>query len=82
VFVTEGRDQQTVEQFAGFLKDHGGDRENITEVCQDMSQAYLAGVRDHLPKAQVTFDRYHVKQKLGEAIDTSVERRPRSTKSF
>ena len=70
VFVTEGRDQQTVEHFAGFLKDHGGACDDITEVCQDMSQAYLAGVRDNLPKAQVTFDRYHVKQKLGEAIDT------------
>ena len=69
VFVTEGRDQQTVEQFAGFLKEHGGDPENITEVCQDMSAAYLAGVREHLDNAQVTFDRYHVKQKLSEAID-------------
>ncbi len=34
-----------------------------------MSAAYLAGVREHLPGAQVTFDRFHVKQKLGEAID-------------
>jgi transposase len=70
VFVCEGRDQGTVEQFAGFLGGHGGDSGQISEVCQDMSAAYLAGVREHLPKAQVTFDRYHVKQKLGEAIDT------------
>ena len=70
MFVTEGRDAQTVEQFAGFLTDHGGHPENILEVCQDMSQAYSAGVRDHLKKAQVTFDRFHVKQKLSEAIDT------------
>jgi transposase len=69
VFVCEGRDAQTVEQFVGFLEDHGGDRDNIVEVCQDMSQAYSAGVRDHLKKAQVTFDRFHVKQKLSEAID-------------
>jgi transposase len=70
VFVTEGRDQQTVERFAEFLADHGGDRETISEVSQDMSQAYLAGVREHLSYAQVTFDRYHVKQKLSQAIDT------------
>jgi transposase len=70
VFVTEGRDQQTVEQFAGFLNAHGGEVEQITEVCQDMSQAYAAGVRDHLPRARLTFDRYHVKQKLSEAVDT------------
>lgn len=41
VFVAEGRDQQTVEQFAGFLAGHGGDPERIGEVCQDMSGAYL-----------------------------------------
>jgi transposase len=70
VFVAEGRDQQTVEQFAGFLAEHGGAPENVKEVCQDMSQAYLAGVRDNLTQAQVTFDRYHVKQKLSEAVDT------------
>ena len=70
VFVTEGRDQQTVQQFAGFLKAHGGrPTEQITEVCQDMSEAYLAGVLKHLQKAEITFDRYHIKQKLSEAID-------------
>ena len=70
VFVADGRGQETVEQFAGFLGAHGGCSENIKEVCQDMSQPYLAGVRDNLSRAEVTFDRYHVKQKLSEAIDT------------
>jgi transposase len=70
VFVADGRGQETVEQFAGFLGAHGGDPERIREVCQDMSAPYLAGVRENLPKAEVTFDRYHVKQKLSEAIDT------------
>ena len=69
VFVVEGRDQATVEQFKGFLVEHSGDPSAISEVCQDMSAAYLAAVREHLPEAQVTFDRYHVKQKLSEAID-------------
>jgi transposase len=69
VFVADGRGQETVEQFAGFLAGHGGDPEKICEVCQDMSGAYLAGVREHMPRAEVTFDRFHVKQKLSEAID-------------
>ena len=69
VFVTEGRDQQTVEQFAGFLQAHGGDPKQISEVCQDMSEAYLAGVLKHLPGAEITFDRYHIKQQLSKAID-------------
>lgn len=70
VFVADGRSQETVEQFAAFLGAHGGEAERIREVCQDMSGAYLAGVREHLGQAQVTFDRFHVKQKLSEAIDT------------
>jgi transposase len=69
VFVADGRGQETVEQFASFLGAHGGDPVSIREVCQDMSAPYLAGVRDNLPQAEVTFDRYHVKQKLSEAID-------------
>ncbi len=70
VFVCDGRDQGTVEQFAGFLGSHGGAVGNVSEVCQDMSEAYLAGVLKHLPCAEITFDRYHVKQQLSEALDT------------
>ncbi len=69
VYVTEGRDASTVQRFTDFLGDHGGDRERIVEVSQDMSDAYIAGVRDHLPSAQITFDRFHVKKHLGEALD-------------
>jgi transposase len=69
VFVAEGRAQDTVEQFAGFLAGHVGEAEKIAEVCQDVSGAYFAAVRKHFKRAQVTFDRLHVKQKLGEAID-------------
>src|SRR5450631_32813 len=70
VFVADGRGQETVEQFAGFLGSHGGRAQNIKEVCQDMAGPYLAGVREHLGQAHVTFDRFHVKQKLSESIDT------------
>jgi transposase len=69
VYVTEGRDQGTVEHFAGFLEGHGGKAENVTEVCQDMSAAYRAGVMEHLKSAEITFDRYHIKAQLGKAID-------------
>jgi transposase len=69
VYVTEGRDQATVQEFSCFLATHGGEVGNVKEVCQDMSEAYLAGSLKHLPAAEITFDRYHIKQKLGEALD-------------
>ena len=69
LYVTEGRDQGVVQEFSCFLGTHGGDRKQITEVCQDMSEAYLAGTLKHLPAAEITFDRYHIKKHLNEAID-------------
>ncbi|MGH2843931.1 MAG: ISL3 family transposase [Solirubrobacteraceae bacterium] len=69
VFCCEGRDQQTVQAFSLFLETHGGRAGQVKEVCQDMSEAYLAGTLKHLPAAEITFDRYHIRQHLSEAID-------------
>lgn len=69
VFVVEGRDHETVSAFSLFLSTHGGDPEQVQEVCQDMSEAFLKGTLTHLPKAEITFDRYHVKSRLSKAVD-------------
>jgi transposase len=69
VFVVEGRDHETVSAFSLFLETHGGDPEQVSEVCQDMSEAFLKGTLTHLPKAEITFDRYHVKSHLSKAVD-------------
>jgi transposase len=69
VFAVEGRDQETVQAFSLFLETHGGRAEQISEVCQDMSEAYLAGTLKHLPAAEITFDRYHIRSHLSKAID-------------
>ncbi len=69
VFVVEGRDHETVQGFSCFLETHGGDPERVEEVCQDMSEAFLKGTLKHLPKAEITFDRYHVKSHLSAAVD-------------
>ncbi len=34
-----------------------------------MSPAFISGVRDHLPNAAVTFDRFHVMRVLSDAVD-------------
>jgi len=69
VYATEGRDQATVQEFSCFLETHGGEVGRISEVCQDMSEAYLAGTLKHLPQAEITFDRFHIKKHLSDAID-------------
>jgi transposase len=69
VFVVEGRDHETVSAFSLFLETHGGDPGQVKEVCQDMSEAFLKGTLTHLPKAEITFDRYHIKSHLSKAVD-------------
>jgi transposase len=69
VFAVEGRDQATVQAFSLFLETHGGRAAQVSEVCQDMSEAYLAGTLKHLPGAEITFDRYHIRSHLSKAID-------------
>jgi len=69
VFVSEGRDQATVQAFSGFLEAHGGKTANVREVCQDMSEAFLTGTLRHLPDAEITFDRWHIRSHLSEALD-------------
>jgi len=69
IFVTPGRDAGTYRGFVDDLKAHGGDPAQISEVCQDLSEAFLSGALEHLPAAEITFDRYHVKAQLTKAVD-------------
>jgi transposase len=34
-----------------------------------MSEAFLCGALEHLPSAEITFDRYHIKAQLTKAVD-------------
>ena len=69
LFATPGKDASTVAAFAGDLKAHGGDPEAVTEVSADMSQAFFSGVAASLPKAAVTFDKFHVVSLVNAAVD-------------
>ena len=69
VFCVEGRDHETVQAFSLFLETHNGDPEKVVDVCQDMSEAFLKGTLTYVPKAEVTFDRYHIRQHLSKAVD-------------
>jgi transposase len=69
IFVTPGRDAVTYERFVDDLREHGGEPGQIKEVCQDLSEAFLSGALQHLPDAEITFDRYHVKAQLTKAVD-------------
>jgi len=69
LFATEGRDHQTVVDFAEDLKAHGGDPAAVRHVCQDMSAAYTKGVGLALPDAAISYDRFHVIKLAMSAMD-------------
>jgi transposase len=69
LFVADGKDAATVEKFAADLAEHGGAAENVTEVCIDMSAAFIKGIAAHLPNANITFDKFHAVKIVNDAVD-------------
>jgi len=69
VFATEGKDASVWEQFALEIGRHDGHHKAITQVAIDMSRAYVRGVKDNLPNAEITFDKFHVLAQAGEGLD-------------
>lgn len=69
LFTTEGKDSSTVEAFVEDFTAHQGKPDTVRDVCCDMSPAFIAGVGKHLPKADITFDRFHVMKIMGDAVD-------------
>jgi transposase len=44
-------------------------RRAVKVVCVDMCAPFLASVREHLPRAAVVFDKFHVMQHVNKAVD-------------
>ncbi len=62
VFVTEGKDSQAVADFAEHPEARGGKPEQVLRASIDLLPAFLKGVRENLPKARITFDKFHFKR--------------------
>lgn len=69
LFVAKGKDAETVKGFADDLEEHGGTCGNIKEACCDMSPAFIKGVKENLPNAEITFDKFHIMKIINKAVD-------------
>lgn len=69
IFAVPGHGKATIAAFSTFLAAHGGDPDNVVEVVCDMSQAFLSGVAENLPDAEVTVDWFHIVQTFTKALD-------------
>jgi transposase len=69
IFITTGKDSQTVADFSLDLIQHNGSPEQIKEVSCDMSPAFIKGVTAELANAKITFDKFHILKIINEAVD-------------
>jgi transposase len=70
LLMLEGRSAQALGSFAQALREHGGDPAQIQAIAMDMSPAFLKGAAEHFPQAQIVFDKFHVMQLAGQALDS------------
>ena len=78
VYIADGKDANTVAEFADHVDTHNSDASRIKQVCIDMSGAFIKGVTENLTEAEITFDkfvmrnaclRHGVMKLIGEAVD-------------
>ena len=69
VYIADGKDADTVRQFADHVDTHNSDASRIKKVCIDMSGAFIKGVTENLTEAEITFDKFHVMKLIGDAVD-------------
>jgi transposase len=69
LFATPGKDADTLEAFAQDLRSHRGDPKAITDLCCDMSPAFIKGAAASLPNAAITFDKFHLVKLINDALD-------------
>lgn len=69
LFAVEGKGKESLERFKEHLSSRDVEAEQIQEICCDMSPAFIRGIEDHFPGAQITFDKFHVMKLVNEAVD-------------
>lgn len=68
IWAAPDRRKETLDQFfAGYLTPPL--RRAVKVVCVDMCAPFLASIREHLPKAAVVFDKFHVMMHVNAAVD-------------
>jgi transposase len=82
LYGVEGRDRDTVSAFADDLSAHGGDSEQIRQVCCDMWPAYISGVKTFFPNAEITFDRFHIIKIMNQAVDEVRRQEAKTTEAL
>ncbi len=69
IFVGEGKGSETITEFKKDFVAHGGKPEDVTDASIDMSPAFIKGVEEEFPQAEITFDKFHIMKIINNAVD-------------
>lgn len=69
LFMTPERTAASVGEFIKAMPAHGAKPAQVQLVAMDMSAAYQKAARELLPGARIVFDRFHVMQLAGNAVE-------------
>lgn len=69
IFVTKGKDADTLKAFTAHLEAHKGSPDQILEFSSDLSPAFISGITTYFPNTHITFDKFHVMKLLNKAVD-------------
>ena len=67
--ISNGKSSQTVVDFVAVLEQQKGNKEQVKSVSCDMSPAFIKGIKENLPNAQITFDKFHIIKIINEGVD-------------
>ena len=67
--IGDGKSSQTVVDFVAVLEQQKGNKEHVKSVSCAMSPAFIKGIKENLPNAQITFDKFHIIKIINEGVD-------------
>ena len=69
LLMVEGKEGEVLSVFERELEAHGGAPGQIELIGMDMSAAYRKGAGKYFPNARIVFERFHIMQMAGKALD-------------
>jgi transposase len=69
VHVGKGASVANIAGFAHHLRNRNGSAENIASAAIDMWPAFIKGITENLPNAEITFDKFHAVAHASTALD-------------
>jgi len=69
LFATEGKGADCISKSVAYLEHKKVAIQDISQVCIDMSPAFISGCKTYLPNAAITFDKFHVVKEVNKAMD-------------